>query len=193
MFRKITLFSSRIKLPYKMRCNDSNNFLWRAIILSIRHMFRLPDISGNTFRAYKKEKWAFWWLFFSIIAYKGGENPARVFRQKIAINLYRDVAYQGKCFDRARGCRLSYHEARIPYPLHNNTRDDITADCSHYPPTVIRIQTITEVATVFALYDTNNIKWHRIALRRGDRLPLFSLSLSFLWIIQTLSCLMDPK
>lgn len=107
----------------------------------------------------KREMGVMMTIFLHNRVYKGGENPARVLRQKVAINLYREVAYQGRCFDRTCGYRLSYREACIPCPLYNNARDGITADCSRYPPTVIRMQNHNRACRHIRVpHTTNNIK-----------------------------------
>lgn len=160
--------------------------------MPIRRIFRLSDISGNIFGAHKKRNGAFWWLFFSIIAYKGRENPARVFRQKVAINLYREVAYQGRCFDRARGCRLSYHEACILYPLYNNAGGWHNSWLPALSPNCNSHTNHNRGYRCIRLPYTTQTILNDVRLScdvETDYYPLLLLSLS-LRITQTLSCLM---
>jgi len=117
-------------------------------------------------------------IFLHNHIHKDGENRARVFRvtKRVAINLYRELAYQERCCDRAHGYRLFYHELYMPYPLYNNARDGITTDCSRYPLAIIRMQ--TDVTAAFVCLVRQTIL--------NDVLPLSTL-LSLLFSISLLS------
>jgi len=120
-------------------------------------------------------------IFLHNHVHKDGENRARVFRvtKRVAINLYRELAYQGRCCDRAHGYRLFYRELHMPYPLYNNTRDGITTDCSRYPLAIIRMQTDVTAAFVCLVRQT---------ILNDVLLPLstlFSLLFSILYFLFT--------
>lgn len=71
------------------------------------------------------------------------------------MNLYRGFAYQKGRLHRALGYCLSYRGTCTRHALYNKARVAVTADYSHYPPTVIRIQTITESGRIRSPCTTN--------------------------------------
>lgn len=75
----------------------------------------------------------------------GGKREYEIKKTKRTVmNLYRGFAYQKGRLHRALGYCLSYRGTCTRHALYNKARVAVTADYSHYPPTVIRIQTITE-------------------------------------------------
>lgn len=90
-------------------------------------------------------------IFLHDRVHESGENQARVFRvtKRVAINLYREVAYQERCRDHARGCCLFYRELYISRSLYNNASDGITTGCSRYSLAIIHMQIVTDVAATF--------------------------------------------
>lgn len=146
--------------------------------VSVQHVSFLLGINGNVFRVHKKK--LFWeiTIFLHDYVHECSENRARVFQvaKRIAINLYREVTYQRRCHDRARGCRLFYRELYVCIlpSVYNNAKDGITTDCSRYPLALIRMHYWCR-RHICLLRMINNIKWSRmICSTRIDCLTFFS-------------------